>query len=293
MSIAGGYYKAVEAAARFSMDVVQVFTKNNNQWRAKPITEEDSRLFSEKMRECNLSHSLSHSSYLLNLASADSLLWRKSVDALVVELQRAEVLGIPFVVIHPGACVGCSEEAGLAAVICGLKDALRQTSDAKCGVLIETTAGQGSCLGHRFEQIATILSGVGSSDRLNVCLDTCHVFAAGYSLSNKREYLATMRHFDKVIGLERIKAFHLNDSKKDLGSRVDRHEHIGRGKLGGEAFRNLLNDRRFRHIPMYLETPKGTENGEELDAINLRSLRELLVTKSLVTKSLVKKSRSA
>ncbi len=279
MSIAGGYYKALEAAAKAGMSSCQIFTKNNNQWRAKPITDDESKLFLEKMQELSLSHSLSHSSYLLNLGSPDVNLWQRSVDALIVELQRAEQLGIPFVVIHPGAFVGSSEEAGIEAVVKGVQEVLRQTSKLRCAVLLETTAGQGSSLGHKFEHLAAILAGVGGADRVAVCLDTCHVFAAGYPLADRRDYLATMKQFDHLIGVDRIKAFHLNDSKKELGSRVDRHEHIGRGKLGVEPFRHLLNDRRFRDVPMYLETPKGIENDEDLDVINLRTLRGLLTAK--------------
>jgi deoxyribonuclease IV len=280
MSIAGGYFKAIDAAMKAGCDCVQLFTKNNNQWRAKPITDEDAQLFSTRMRESKLSHCLSHSSYLLNLASADAALWQKSFEGLIEELRRAEQLGIPFVVVHPGACVGCTEESGISAVVKAVRDALRATSDCRCGVLLETTAGQGTSLGHKFEQLAAILAGIGTTKRVDVCVDTCHLFAAGYPLADRRDYLATFRKFDDLIGLERIQAFHLNDSKKELGSRVDRHEHIGRGKLGVEAFRHLLNDRRFRHIPMYLETEKAEENGEDLDVINLRMLRSLIAKKS-------------
>lgn len=280
MSIAGGYFKAIDAATAAGCDCVQIFTKNNNQWRAKPITDEESQLFSVRMGESKLTHCLSHSSYLLNLATADPQLWTKSLEGLIEELRRAEKLGIPFVVVHPGACVGCTEESGVAAVVKAVKEALRGTSDCRCGVLLETTAGQGTSLGHTFEQLAAILAGIGSTKRVDVCVDTCHLFVAGYPLSDRRDYLATFRKFDQVIGLDRIRASHLNDSKKDLGSRVDRHEHIGRGKIGVEAFRHLLNDRRFRDVPMYLETEKGQEDGEDLDVINLRTLRGLIAKKS-------------
>jgi deoxyribonuclease-4 len=276
MSIAGGYYKALEAASKAGMATCQIFSKNNNQWRAKPITSEESQLFLGRLQELKILHPLSHSSYLLNLASPSADLWQRSVDSLVVELERAEQLGIPYVVIHPGACVGSCEEDGIAAVVKGLDEVLQRTSTLQCSILLETTAGQGSSLGHKFEHLAAMLEGVHHTKRVAVCVDTCHLFAAGYPLAARKDYLATMKEFDRLIGLEQIKAFHLNDSKKELGSRVDRHEHIGRGKLGLEPFQHLLNDRRFREVPMYLETPKGTESGEDLDVINLRALRGLL-----------------
>jgi deoxyribonuclease IV len=276
MSIAGGYYKAVDAAAALGMLACQLFTKNNNQWRAKPITDEEARQFHSRVDATKIRQAISHTSYLLNLASPDKVLWQKSVDAFVVELERADQLGLCAVVIHPGAHMLASEDEGIANVIEALNLVLRQTAKLSCQILLETTAGQGSCLGHRFEQLAAILAGVSIPERVNVCLDTCHVFAAGYPLGTRREYNATMRTFDQLIGLGRIKAFHLNDSKKPFGSRVDRHEHIGRGALGCEPFQYLLNDRRFRGVPMCLETPKGEEGGEDLDAINLRTLQSLI-----------------
>jgi deoxyribonuclease-4 len=276
MSIAGGYYKAVDSAAALGMATCQVFTKNNNQWRAKPISDEEARQFRSRIDETKIRRPVSHTSYLLNLASPDKVLWQKSVDAFVVELERAAQLGIEAVVVHPGAHMLATEEEGIENIIKALNVVLRKTAKLNCQILLETTAGQGSSIGHRFEQLAAILAGVSVSARVNVCVDTCHIFAAGYPLGSRREYNATMRSFDQLIGLDRIKAFHLNDSKKPLGSRVDRHEHIGRGQLGIEPFRHLLNDRRFRGIPMCLETPKGEEGGEDLDSINLRTLQNLI-----------------
>jgi deoxyribonuclease-4 len=276
MSIAGGYYKAVDAAADLGMETVQVFTKNNNQWRARPIGDDEAKLFRDRAAERNVRHTLSHSSYLINVASPDAELWQKSVDAFVVELERAARLGIPHVVLHPGAYVTGSEEEGLARVIRAFDEIHRRAAKIAANCLIETTAGQGSCLGWKFEHLASMLEGVRDSDRLGVCVDTCHLFAAGYPLGSRKEYLATIRRFDDLIGLERIKAIHLNDSKRELGSRVDRHEHIGHGKIGLEAFSHLLNDRRFRDVPMYLETPKADYHGEPWDAINLRTLRSLV-----------------
>ena len=212
---------------------------------------------------------------MINLASPDETLWQKSVDALVVEIQRGEQLGLNGVVLHPGAHTTASQEDGIANVVRGLDAMHRLVGDVRCRCLLETTAGQGSNLGWRFEQLGTMFDGVREPDRLGVCVDTCHIFAAGYALQEAEDYERTMEEFDRFVGIKRIEAFHLNDSKRELGSRVDRHQHIGRGELGLEPFGHLMNDRRFRSVPMYLETPKGTENDEDLDQINLRTLREL------------------
>jgi len=276
MSIAGGYYKAVEAASRAGCQCVQLFTKNNNQWRAKPLTDEDAERFQRALDELGISHPISHDSYLINLASPDDELWKKSIDAFVIELQRAERLGIPRVVAHPGAFTTSSEEAGLARIAAGLDEVHRQTPGIGSKCLLETTAGQGSNLGWKFEHLASIVDAVADPDRLGVCLDTCHVFAAGYAMGTEKEYKATMRKLNQTVGVKLVEAFHLNDSLKPLGSRVDRHAGIGRGEMGIEPFRFLLNDRRFKKTPMYLETPKGEEKGRDLDAINLQLLRSLI-----------------
>jgi len=275
MSMAGGYHRAVERAASCGCECVQLFTKNNTQWRAKEITPDEAGRFRAALAESRIAHPIAHDSYLVNLASPDNALWRKSIDAFVVELHRAETLGIPYVVTHPGAYTTSSEARGLRRIVRALDEVHRQTRGIAARCLLETTAGQGSSLGWQFEQLASILDRVKDPDRLGVCFDTCHVFAAGYPLGTKKEYAETMRAFDAVVGLERIKAFHLNDSLRPLGSRVDRHAHIGRGEMGRGPFRRLLADRRFRKTPMYLETPKGEENGVELDVVNLRLLRRL------------------
>ena len=276
MSIAGGYYKAVEEAYRCGCECVQIFTKNNNQWRAKPITETDIQEFRSKLKEFNIGHPISHSSYLINLASPKPELWKKSVAAFIVELERAEALGIPYVVLHPGAFVDSSEAQGIRRVIRALDQVHRSLKGIAAQCLLETTAGQGTNLGWQFDQLARMLDGVREPERLGVCLDTCHVFAAGYSMDTEKAYKKTMRELNQTIGVKRVRAFHLNDSRRELGSRVDRHEHIGRGHMGLEPFRWLLADRRFRKIPMYLETPKGTEKGQPLDTINLNTLRKLI-----------------
>jgi deoxyribonuclease-4 len=276
MSIAGGYYKAVEAAAQAGCDCVQLFTKNNNQWRAKAISDSEAQRFRDALQRCGITHPLAHDSYLINLAAPDDALWRRSVDSLVHELQRAAQLGIPWVVAHPGAYTTSSEEAGLARIVAALDEVHAATQTLPVGCLLETTAGQGTSLGWRFEQLAAILDRVQSADWLGVCLDTCHMFAAGYPLATPHDYRATMRQLDRTVGIARVKAIHLNDSQRELGSRVDRHAHIGHGRLGVEPFRNLLNDRRFAHIPMYLETPKGRYRGRDWDVLNLQTLRRLL-----------------
>jgi deoxyribonuclease-4 len=278
-SIAGGYYKAVEIAHRLKCDCVQVFTKNNNQWRAKELTDEDARLFKGKLKELGVVHPLAHDSYLINLASPDPVLWKKSVDSFVMEMLRADRLGIPYLVTHPGAHTSSSEEAGIAAVIRALDETHRQTRGIKTKCLLETTAGQGSCLGHRFEQLAAMIDGVQDPDRLGVCVDTCHIFAAGYPIGTEKDYKATMRSLAMTVGLKLVRAFHVNDSLKPLGSRVDRHAHIGKGMIGKEGFRLLINDKRFSKIPMYLETPKGSGQDEKdgkFDKMNLQTLRRMV-----------------
>ncbi len=278
MSIAGGYFKAADSAAALGMETVQIFSKNNNQWQGKTLTADDVRLFRNAIERGNLKRPCAHNSYLINLASPDDVLWRKSVDASVDELQRAETLGLDGVVMHPGSFVNSSEQSGLKRIIAGLNEVHDRCKTFQVQFWLETTAGQGSSLGCRFEHIAAILKGVNEPDRLGVCVDSCHIFAAGYPLQTDQEYQETMQEFDTLIGLDFIRAFHLNDSKKPLGSRVDRHEHIGEGFLGPEPFRHILNDPRFSTLPMYLETNKGERDGENLDAINLRTLRGLIKT---------------
>jgi deoxyribonuclease-4 len=256
-------------------DCVQLFTKNNNQWRAKTIAPNEVERFRAALADTGVTHPLAHNSYLINLASPNAELWRKSVEAMVQELLRAAALRIPYVVAHPGAYTSGSEAAGLARIVEALDEIDLQTRATPVGCLLETTAGQGTAIGWRFEQLAAILAGVRNPDRLGVCFDTCHVFAAGYPLSSRRGYRATMREFDRLVGIGRIRAFHLNDSLRGRGSRVDRHAHIGHGQIGLEGFHALVRDRRFRKVPMYLETPKGRKGKQEWDRINLGVLRGL------------------
>ncbi|MCI0540064.1 MAG: deoxyribonuclease IV [Verrucomicrobiales bacterium] len=276
MSIAGGYHLAVQEAHRCTCDCVQLFTKNNNQWRAKEITAEEAGQFQQALAKLSITHPLSHSSYLINLASPDDALWEKSTEGMAVELRRAEQLGIPYVVVHPGSHTTSSEEEGLARIALALDMIHKLLPRVKAQVLLEITAGQGTNLGWKFSHLADILGRVAKPQRVGICFDTCHAFAAGYDLRDRKTYLAMWREFDELLGLERLKAIHLNDSKRELGSRIDRHEHIGRGCIGLEGFRHLLTDRRFRDVPMYLETPKENPDEEPWDVVNLRTLRELV-----------------
>ena len=276
MSVAGGYWKAVEAASKVGCDCVQVFTKNNNQWRAKEMTPKDGELFQEAMQRLHLVGSLSHASYLINLASPKPDLRQKSVDALVVELERANFLGIPNVVFHPGSHTTSTPQDGISAIIDSLIEVLERTQDLTTTPLLENTAGQGSNLGWQFEQLATMIEGVRTPDRIGVCIDTCHAFAAGYSMRTESDYEMTISEMSGTFGLDKIKAFHLNDSKKPFASRKDRHEHIGLGEMGLEPFRQIVNDERFAAIPMYLETEKGELDGRDMDEMNLEQLRSLI-----------------
>jgi deoxyribonuclease-4 len=276
MSIAGGCHNALIAARDHGFASVQLFTKNSNQWRGKDLTDDEVRLFRRLLRQTKLRYPTAHDSYLINLASPDEALYRKSLEALIDELQRAEALGLRYLVIHPGAFIDSDEEIGLARVARALDEAHARCPGFRVQILLETTAGQGTTLGHRFEHLARILSLVADADRLGVCFDTCHVFAAGYPLAPERDYRATLRTFDRLIGLKRLRVFHVNDSLKPQGSRVDRHAHVGRGCLGLEPFRLLVNDPRFRNRPMLLETPKEGPDGEDMDAVNVATLRGLL-----------------
>jgi deoxyribonuclease-4 len=247
-------------------------TKNSNQWNARDLSAEEIRLFRRTLRQTKLRYPTAHDSYLINLASPDAALYRRSLDAFVQEMQRAEQLRLRYLVMHPGAHVDSGEEAGLARVAAALDEAHARCPNYRLRVLLETTAGQGTTLGHRFEHLAQILSQVNDPKRLGVCFDTCHVFAAGYALAPESEYRATMRALEKAFGLRWVRVFHVNDSLKPQGSRVDRHAHIGKGELGLEPFRLLVNDPRFRNRPMILETPL-----EEVKT-DLATLRRLLAT---------------
>lgn len=273
LSVSGGLHNACVAASALECGTLQIFTKSPNQWAAKPLTDSDVATFRKAARAAKLKHVTAHDSYLINLAAQDEPLWQKSVSAFVHELESAERLGLSYLVTHPGAHVGSGDEAGLARVVAGLDEAMRQTAGFKVMVLLETTAGQGTSLGHRFEHLATLLRQVAEPARVGVCFDTCHVFAAGYDLATAEGYDATFAEFDRVVGLKRLKLFHLNDSVKGCGSRVDRHAGLGRGQIGEGCFQRLVRDRRFVRTPMILETPKETD-GVAMDPVNLGLLRQ-------------------
>lgn len=273
LSISRGLHNAISAASALGCDTVQIFTKNASQWAAAPLTSEAVTQFRQSAGASRLKHLTAHDSYLINLASPDDGIYAKSVEAFVDEMERAEALGLEYLVTHPGAHTGSGEEAGLARVIAGYEEVHARCAGFKVRVLIETTAGQGTALGHRFEHLAAILQRATCADRMGVCFDTCHVFAAGYSLVSASDYQATFQQFDELVGLAHLKLFHVNDSAKALGSRVDRHAGIGSGEIGPDAFRRLATDPRFFDRPMILETPKKNDAGAEMDAVNLGLLR--------------------
>jgi deoxyribonuclease-4 len=282
VSVAGGLPLAVERAVAHGCDAFQVFAKNASQWRGRVIPAEEIAEFRARVSESGLGPVVSHASYLINLASSDVALRQQSMNAMADELDRAEALGLMGVVLHPGAHTRGSTEEGLGLVVDSLNELLGARRDGTAMVLLEDTAGQGTALGSTFEQLAAILMKVKDHARVGVCLDTCHLLASGYDIASSAGYAETFRQFDRLIGFDRLKLFHLNDSKKPLGSRIDRHEHIGKGRIGLAAFRRLVNDPRFKTLPMLLETPK-TERGssrrvtlDPLDARNLGTLRGLL-----------------
>lgn len=274
MSISGGLYLAPERGRTAGCNVIQIFTQNANQWRGKIPTDSDVALFREKRAESGIRDIISHDIYLINLASAPGDVHDKSMIAFQEEMQRCARLGIDKIVMHPGSHLGEGEEVGLKRISAAFNTLFTVTPEFTGKVLLENTAGQGTNLGCRFSHLQAIINGSDYPDRFGVCLDTCHSVAAGYDLLTRDGYEAAFAEFDALIGLERLICFHLNDSKKGLGSHVDRHEHIGQGALGLEPFRMLLNDPRFTLVPKILETPKG--DNDEMDQVNLALLRSLL-----------------
>lgn len=276
MSIAGGAHLAIDRAVAAGCNVVQVFTRNSNQWKGKAISDKDVRLFREKFESSGLYDVVSHDIYLINLASPPGEMRDKSIAAFKDEMETCARLGINKIVMHPGSHLSDSPQSGLARIIEAFDLLFCEVPQFEGKVLLETTAGQGSNLGRTFEELQAIMEGSRFSGRFGVCLDTCHVFAAGYDMTTQEGYTDTMEQFERVIGLNRLECFHFNDSKKGLGSRVDRHDHIGQGQLGLNPFRFILNDPRFVAVPKILETPKG--DNDEMDAVNLGILRGLVGT---------------
>lgn len=269
MSIAGGLYKALERGAEAGCDVIQVFTKPNKQWAAKPLTPADVEAWWAAREATGIEPSLAHDSYLINVASPEAAGWKRSHEALAIEYRRCGVLGIPNLVMHPGAHLGTGDAAGIVRIAAALDRVLGEQPDNPTRILLENTAGQGTNLGHRFEHLRDLLGAVEAPERLGVCIDTCHTLAAGYAIETPAGWAETFAEFDRVVGLDWIQAFHVNDSKKERGSRVDRHEHLGRGHLGLSAIRCLVNEPRFVGLPMTIETPRAG------DAVNLQILRAL------------------
>jgi deoxyribonuclease-4 len=279
MSTRGGLPCAVDRARQVDATALQLFVKSARQWSARPPAGAEAEEFRERLRESDLERfTLAHASYLINIASPDDAVWNRSVEALEDELARCALFGIPYLVLHPGAHVGSGEERGLERAGRALDRVLgRGAKGGEVTLLLENTAGSGSNLGHRFAQLGRLLARARAGERLGVCVDTCHAVAAGYELSGARSYRRTMKELDETIGTHRVRAFHLNDSKHGPGSRKDRHEHIGKGHVGLDGFRRILNDPRFAERPMVLETPKGPDLAE--DRGNLAKLRSLVRAK--------------
>lgn len=273
MSIAGGVGNAFIEGKKIDCDAIQIFTKSSRQWASKPYTKEEIELFHINRKETGIGAVVAHDSYLLNMGSPDGALRIRSVTAFIDELERCEVLGVTNLIAHPGSHVGAGELGGIKTIAKSLDEVHKACPGYVAKVTLEITAGQGSNLGYRFEQIANMIDATKESERLRVCFDTEHAFAAGYDIRTQEGYERTFTDFDEVIGIERLAAFHLNDSKKEFHSRVDRHEHIGKGFIGVEAFRLLMNDKRFWGLPMCLETPKGPDLKEDRE--NLELLRSL------------------
>ena len=271
MSIAGGTARAFGRGEETGCAVMQIFVKNNSRWRGAPLKEEDVEEFWAERERTGIWPVFAHNTYLVNLASGNPAIRERSIACTVDELQRCKRLGLPWLVIHPGSHGGAGVNAGISRIAASLMRVLDKSPDVETMILLETTAGQGTGLGRSAEELAMILEAADAPDRLGVCLDTCHIFAAGYELREREGYDDTIRVFDETVGIERIKAIHLNDSKKPLGSFIDRHEHIGEGEIGDEGFRNLMTDPRLRQIPKVLETPKVLD----ADVRNLARLRRL------------------
>jgi deoxyribonuclease-4 len=272
-SIAGGTPRAVERGIDAGCRAVQIFVKNNNRWVGKEIEDREARDFRRAVRRAELTHVAAHTSYLINLASPVAALRRQSIDALCDEIRRCHRLGIRDLVHHPGAHGGGGEAGGIARLAAALDEVFDRTAGTRVRVLLETAAGQGSSVGHRFEHLRDVFGSLRDPGRAGVCLDTCHVHAAGYDLTSRRGYEKTIDELARTVGLERVAAIHVNDSKKPRGSRVDRHEHIGRGYIGRRGFRHLMGDPRLAGIPKFLETPK--DPALDFDRRNLAVLREL------------------
>lgn len=268
-SISGGLRNAFHEARSLGITTFQIFTKNQRQWKEKVVEPAEALQFRSDFEDSGVKTAFSHASYLINLASNEDGLWLRSTEALIGEVRRCDLLGLAFIVLHPGAAKGSGEQEGIERVVKALKAVLQATGDSSVKILLENTAGQGTSIGHTFEHLRQIMDGV-DSGRICLCFDTCHAFAAGYDIRTKSGFEATMERLDRTVGLQHLMAIHLNDSKGDLGSNRDRHEHIGKGKIGVEPFRQIM--KQFQHTVKVIETPKE----DRMDEVNLRVLRELV-----------------
>ena len=274
MSTAGGVWRALQRGRSIQCEVVQIFVKNNMQWFGKPYAPADLAKYANELAADKFACVFGHTGYLINLGAPASPNRDQSIKSLTQEIGLATDLGIPFLVLHPGAHLGAGDDTGLQQIVAGLDEALRITKDSPVRIALENTAGQGTCLGHQIAHLAAIFDRVEQPQRLGVCLDTAHFFAAGYDVRTPAGWKKAIREVEELIGLKQILAFHLNDSKTDLGSRVDRHAGIGEGKIGREAFRHIVNDKRFKNLPGCLETPKSPDLHEDVQ--NLAILRSLV-----------------
>jgi deoxyribonuclease-4 len=272
--VSGGPASAVEAAEKLGFTAMQIFTKNNNQYFARDLTEEEISAFKEKLNKSNIKFVVSHDSYLINLCAKDPVGLEKSRSAFIKELERCEQLGIPHLNFHPGAHTGQGEEEGIKIIAESLNYAHERTKGYKTKSMLEATAGQGTALGYKFEHLKKIIDLVDDPDRMSVCIDTAHIWAAGYNIRDPKEYKKVIKEFDDIIGLERLQCLHMNDSKKELGSRVDRHDHIGKGFIGLEGFTNIMNDKKLEKVPKVLETPKEKDQKEDVE--NIKTLLSLV-----------------
>ena len=279
MSVAGGLENAFASGKRVGCDGLQIFVKNQRQWNAPPLREEHIAAYKQAQAEAGLTPVVAHASYLLNLASPDAATRRKSIAAMIDELTRCDALGVSALIFHPGAHMDGSIAAGIQRIARSLDDVCKRCAGCETMILLETTAGQGTAIGWRFEQLAAILDRAADPERLGVCLDTCHLFAAGYDFRTIEGYESMIDEMDATFGANRVRCIHTNDSKRELGSRVDRHDHIGKGKIGKSGFAHFVNDPRWKNTPFILETPKGADGrGTDLDKVNLRRLRKLIET---------------
>lgn len=273
-SINGGVSTAVDLAEKLGFTAMQIFTKNNNRWYAKELSENEIEKFRMRLESSKIKFVVAHDSYLINLCSKELEMLNKSRDSFLDELKRCELLGIPHLNFHPGAHLGLGEDEGIKIIAESLNVAHSKTPGYKVTSMIEATAGQGSAIGYKFEHLRKIIDLVEEKDRITICIDTAHIFAAGYDIKDSTNYEIVINEFDNIVGLDRLKCIHMNDSKKPLGSKVDRHEHIGKGFIGLQGFTNIMNDKRIEHIPKILETPKGKEQLEDL--VNLKILKSLI-----------------